>query len=129
MLDVHHVPEGCLGLSHTCTSQRITDTKATLYMQCKPVFVQRFAGSAPQDDPLAANSVCVVHTTLGEVLRSRLQPGTLPNGRIMMVQLPPATPPGTEKQQQHQQQQHARIAAHAPVSVPTETAVPTSQHA
>lgn len=102
-----------------------TSLQPMLFITSHLLLGRHCAGSAPQDDPSAANSIRVVHTTLGEVLRSRLHPGTLPNGRVMTVQLPPATPVAAE----NQMQQHVRSTANAPVPVPEAAAMPTSQHA
>ena len=80
--------------------------------------------SALHDDVRGAaggNSIRVVHTTLGEVLRSRLLPGTVPNGRFMTVQLPPTAPLAVDKQQLH-----SSGAPNIPVSMPGELAVPMS---
>ena len=86
------------------------------------------AGSDDQDNPSDANSIRVVHTTLGEVLRSRLHPGTVPNGRMMTVQMPPTTPLAAEKQQQHGRSADAMsMAALTSSAVPSPVPAPKLQ--
>ena len=87
--------------------------------------MHELAGPALRADAPAeagVNSIRVVHTTLGEVLRSRLLPGTVPNGRLMTVQLPRTTPLAAMKQQLHGTGGGAPV----PATMPVGTAVPMS---